>query len=322
MTQDNRRVLITGGAGYIGRAIARRLADQPSRYMTIVAADVRHAPTGERIPHVHYEWCDVRGPTVLSLLQRYNIDTVVHLASIVNPGGRKHRKFEYSVDVLGTQNVLQACLAAGVRQLVLTSSGAAYGYHADNPIPLNEDHPLRGNVTFPYSDHKRQVEEMLTEYRQQFPQLKQLIFRPCTVLGERTQNAITALLDRPRLIGLKGCDIPFVLIWDQDVAECVVLGIEQNAEGIYNLAGDGVLTMRQIAQQMNKPILSLPPWLLAVWLRMLQVLRLSSFGPEHVDFLRYRPVLANEKLKRELGYCPQKNTQEVLQFYIDQRLNR
>jgi UDP-glucose 4-epimerase len=61
----------------------------------------------------------------------------------------------------GTRNVLDACVAHGVKHLIVSSSGAAYGYHADNPAWLTETHPLRGNPAFAYSDHKRQVEEML-----------------------------------------------------------------------------------------------------------------------------------------------------------------
>ena len=61
--------------------------------------------------------------------------------------GLSRREFEYSVDVLGTENVLQACRAAGVRKIVVSSSGAAYGYHADNPEWLSEDDPVPVSYT-------------------------------------------------------------------------------------------------------------------------------------------------------------------------------
>ena len=94
-------------------------------------------------------------------LAAHAIDSVVHLASIVTPGKGSSREFEYSVDVLGSQNVLDACVSTGVTQLLVSSSGAAYGYHADNPVPLTEDCAVRGNEEFAYSHHKRLVEEML-----------------------------------------------------------------------------------------------------------------------------------------------------------------
>ncbi len=57
----------------------------------------------------------------------------MHLASVVTPGKDSSRALEHAVDVGGTRNVLAASVAHGVRRLVVTSSGAAYGYHADNP---------------------------------------------------------------------------------------------------------------------------------------------------------------------------------------------
>ena len=81
----------------------------------------------------------------------------------------------------------------GVERVVVSSSGAAYGYHADNPAWLTEDDPVRGTDTFPYSLHKRLVEEMLAGYRESAPQLEQVVLRIGTILGETVDNQITDL---------------------------------------------------------------------------------------------------------------------------------
>ena len=184
---------------------------------------------------------------------------------------------------------------------------------------MREDHPLRGNRSIAYADHKRQVEELLAEYRVAQPQLKQLIFRPGTILGQQTDNAITALWNRRWVLGLRGYEIPFVFIWDEDVIECLWRGIRQSAVGIYNLAGDGTLSMRQLAQLQNKRLVELPTWLLAAWLQVLRWTGWSPFGAEQVDFLRFRPVLANDKLKREFGYTPRKTTQQAFEYFLQHR---
>jgi UDP-glucose 4-epimerase len=244
---------------------------------------------------------------------------VVHLASIVTPGKKSDREFEYSVDVLGTENVLRACIEAGVDKLIITSSGAAYGYHPDNPDWLVESDALRGNAEFAYSDHKRLVEEMLARYRKTHPQLKQLVFRPGTILGATAGNQFTALLDKRFILGVKGASSPFVIIWDQDVIACILKGIFQDLSGIYNLAGDGVLTMEEIARFMGKPYLPLPVWLIRTALTVLKRLRLTQYGPEQINFLRYRPVLSNQKLKQEFGFVPQKSTRQAFDYFIEAR---
>jgi UDP-glucose 4-epimerase len=203
--------------------------------------------------------------------------------------------------------------------VIVTSSGAAYGYHPDSPRPLREDHPLRGNPEFAYSDHKRLVEEMLALHRAEHPELRQLIFRPGTVLGDQAANQITALFEKPFVLGVRGSDTPFVFIWDRDVVACLRKGVEENRTGIYNLAGDGVLTLQEIAARIGKPYLPLPAALVRGALALLHPIGLSRYGPEQIDFLRYRPVLSNERLKSEFGYTPQLSSAEVFDRFWGSR---
>jgi UDP-glucose 4-epimerase len=319
MNRRRSSVFVTGAGGYIGCQLMEALAERREGIESIVAADVRETATADRYPGIHYMTMDVRSPQLVDAFKTHHIDTVVHLASIVTPGRKSNRQFEYSVDVEGTGNVLEACLKAGVEKLIVTSSGAAYGYHADNPEWLDEGDALRGNPEFAYSDHKRLVEEMLARYRKDHPQLRQLIFRPGTILGKTAANQFTALLDKRLVIGLMGAASPFVIIWDKDVIACILKGIHEDITGIYNLAGDGVLTMKEIAEMLSKPYLPLPVSLVRTALAILKNLGLTQYGPEQVNFLRYRPVLSNRRLKEEFGYTPRKTTREVFEYYVKHR---
>ncbi len=314
-----RNVLITGAEGYVGRMLVRALAGGEGRCHRVVATDLRLPLPGRRLPGVIYEPLDVRSRDAAVLMQRYQIDSVVHLAAVVSPGRKPDRQLLFDVEVGGTENLLACSLDAGVGHIVVASSGAAYGYHADNPVPLDEDDALRGNETFAYSHHKRLVEEMLARYRQDHPELRQLVLRPGTILGRSTRNQITALFEKRFVLGLSGVDSPFVIIWDEDVVGVILEGLRGGCEGIFNLAGDGVLTLRQMAALMGKPYLELPSTLVEGALGALHALGLSVYGPEQVDFLRYRPVLSNRRLQTEFGYQPRKTTRQVFEMYLRAR---
>ncbi len=308
-------VLVTGAGGYLGTQLVAALAAGRIPVGRIVATDVRETPAEKRRPGVEYVQADVRAPALAELFDRCRPDVVAHLASIVTPGKHSNREFEYSVDVLGTQNVLKACLAAGVKKIIVSSSGAAYGYHADNPAWITEDWPIRGNEVFAYSWHKRLVEEMLARWRAEHPELKQVVFRIGTILGETVHNQITDLFEQPRPIAIKGSDSPFVFIWDQDVVGCILHAISTDKTGIYNVAGDGALTLREIAALLGKRCRVLPAGLLRAALAVLKLLGLTQYGPEQVDFLRYRPVLDNARLKRDFGYVPKLSSAQVFDLY-------
>jgi UDP-glucose 4-epimerase len=314
---SGRRIFVTGAAGYLGSELLKALAPrlQAGELDCVVASDVRDTPTASRLPGLDYVVHDVRAVGLEALLSVRAIDVVVHLAAIVTPGAKSNRELEYAVDVVGTRHVLDACIAAHVRQIIVTSSGAAYGYHADNPQWLTEDDPVRGNETFAYSHHKRLVEELLAGCRDRHPELRQVVLRVGTILGANTHNQITALFDRPRLIAISGSRSPFVFIWDQDVVGVIAHAIRVDAAGIYNVAGDGALSIQEIAHRLGKRCLTLPPVALRMVLGVLHPLGLTRYGPEQVDFLRYRPVLDNRRLKQDLGYVPRKTSAEVFDFY-------
>lgn len=296
------RILITGAGGNVGRALLAGLAGHE-----VLATDV--APGYARL--------DVTGDDADRVIGSFRPDVVVHLASIVTPPRSSTRDFEWRVDVQGSRNVLNACLAHGVRRLVVTSSGAAYGYHADNPVPLRETDPVRGNVEFAYSDHKRQVEEMLAEARVRHPTLEQVVLRVGTVLGEGVDNQITALFRRPRLLKVAGSGSPFVFIWTEDLARILIRAATDGPAGIFNVAGDGALTVDDLAAAMGKPVLTLPAWALKTALGMARPLRLSRYGPEQVRFLQYRPVLDNTALKSVFGYTPERTSAQVFALWRD-----
>ena len=302
---SERRVLITGAAGYVGSLLGTRLA----RSGFVLGTDLR--PRTD----LGFECLtlDIRDRALGKLMRERRITHVVHLASVLEGSGDRAREFD--IDVNGTRNVIEGAIAARVRHLTVSSSGAAYGYHADNPAWIAEEHPLRATEGFAYAHHKRLVEEMLQRYRVSHPTLGQLVLRICTVIGATTRNQITALFQRRRILAVRGAESRFVFVWDEDVAGAIAHGLEADRRGIYNLAGDGALTLAEIAARLDRPLLPLPASVLRTALWAGRLVGVGRYGPEQLDFLRWRPVLDNRRLKEEFGYTPRKTSREAFEEF-------
>lgn len=310
-----RGVAVLGAAGYVGGKLIERLVANRGPIETILAIDVRAAPPEGHGNGVVFEQLDLRSAELSELFRAHRVDCVVHLVSMVAPPLELSTHDQYSIDVDGTHNVVEACLTADVSQVIVMSGAAAYGYHADLAVPITEDAPLRGNDEFPHARHKRLVEAFLARYRAAHPELAQLIFRPGAILGERTSNALTDFFLRPVIVGISGARSPFAFILDDDVADCIVKGIHERRTGTFNLAGDGAITLREIARATGARYVELPADVLRAGLGIMRACSLTNYGAEQVAFLQHRPQLSNEALKRDYGFTPTRTSREVFDLW-------
>ena len=173
-----KRVLITGGTGFVGANLARALLERgyEVRILRRQSSDLR-ALAGINVEHVIG---DVRDPSSLREAVR-SCDTVFHTAAIVKFWkARWHEQF--TVNVEGTRNVVNACLAGGVGRLVHVSSIAALGHPEGNQL-ANEETPYNWKEGPSYKYSKRLAElEVLKGVTQG---LDAVIVNPSVIIGER-----------------------------------------------------------------------------------------------------------------------------------------
>ena len=261
---------------------------------------------------------DVTTDAPARVIAKVKPDVIVHLASIVTPPPKMGRAAAYAVDVEGTRKVMNAAIANGVRRLVVTSSGAAYGYHADNPVPLCEDDPLRGNPEFPYSDHKRQVEEILAEARSASPDLEQVILRVGTVLGAGTEKPDNRPVSQTAPAGSIRQRQPVCFYLDA-------------RSGTYPAARSNRRATRYLQRRWRwcdgcdrpGPRHGQTGSALAYVGAESRLGRGATARPVALRartgaFLQNRPVLDNSALKSEFGYIPEKTSAEVFAFWQKQ----
>jgi UDP-glucose 4-epimerase len=237
-------------------------------------------------------------------------DVVVHLAFIIMGGLEESRR----INLEGSENVFAAAASAPrVQRLVYTSSVAAYGFHGDNPRPLTEAVPPRGSDEHYYSAEKAELE--LTLFRTIGDALDTYVFRPCIVAGPDALMPIEAI---PRLIRrlpvtvLPDTGIPFQLVHHDDVATALVAAVRgAGPPGIYNLAGPGELTPRDLAGALgwhSVPVPGIAASLAAVVAR----LPLVPAQAQWLNAFRVPMVMSTAKARRDLRWRPRYTAAETL----------
>jgi UDP-glucose 4-epimerase len=305
------KILITGAAGDIGSRLVNIFDERSDVDLFTTALEpLNHQSNGT------HGIFDVRNDDFFQWVEAIKPDVIIHLASIIQLPENMTIEDAHDIDVKATERLLKVSVKLGVKKFVVTSSGAAYGYWQDNPDWLTEDMPTRGNDDYFYSSHKRQVEEVMAKYRQQHPELKQVVLRPGTVLGPNFQNPITNMFSKNIITGIAGSDSPFVIIWVDDLVEYLIESALTDVEGVYNVAGDGTLSLKSIAKRLNKFYLPIPPNFLRVMLSLLKPLGLSQYGPEQVKFIEFRPVLSNAKIKAAFKHQPGKSTAQAFEAFL------
>ncbi len=157
------RILVTGGAGYIGSVTTELLLAQPETHEVVVVDDLSRGHRGAVPPHVALEVCSTSDRDSLrSLLRRFRPEGVLHFAasSLVGESMRDPGLY-FRNNVGGIVNLLDACVESGCRKFLLSSSAATYGDPETIPIP--EDAPTR--PTNPYGQSKLICEQVLEWYR-------------------------------------------------------------------------------------------------------------------------------------------------------------
>lgn len=302
------RVAVTGAAGSVGTKLVERLTASDD-VDGIVAFDT--LPLSLDHPKVVGFRQDIRQP-IADILREYGVDAVVHLAFLLRQG--RNREAMRRVNVGGTAQVLRACRAAGVRQLLYFSSTTVYGPHAGDPQPYTEESPVRPVRGFQYAEDKAATELMLAAFAADNPDTAVTVLRGCVIMGPRSENFITQAFRKPVLVSVAGANPQMQFTHEDDVQEALELCLMERVPGVYNLTGEGTVAFSEVAQVAGVRSIPVPAPLLAFVTQASWNLRLQSDSPASgLAMVRWPWVAGNEKLTRETGFRPRYTSREALE---------
>lgn len=313
-------VAVTGPTGTFGEGLLPLLEADPRIGRVIGIARRPFDPAEHGWTKMTYRQGDVRDPEGLAEAFA-GVDVVVHLAFLVT--GAASPETIRAVNVEGSTNVFRAAAAAGASRFVYASSVAAYGFHVDNPVGMAETWPTRPADHFFYAREKADLERLLHAEAAANPGLDLYLLRPPIVLGPHAVGGKNPL--PPVLSGLLGQvagvvqhgpvrfpapvpDAPLQLIHEDDVGQALLLcTVGAGPPGAYNIAGDGVLSLVDIAREAGLRPLPVPGGLVRPVARFLAAVPMPSFVPPvtgWVEALAQPSIMDTTKAREQLGWRP------------------
>jgi nucleoside-diphosphate-sugar epimerase len=316
------RVAISGGAGFLGLHLARRILADGGEVRTLDVAPLDDAELERTVEELRG---DVRDPALAARLCAA-ADVVVHAAAALPI--QASRESIRSVNVGGTGTVCAAALEAGVRRLILISSTAVYGVPEFHPI--GEEAPLHG-VGW-YGESKIDAEEVVREAGRRG--LETVIVRPKTFIGPERLGVFEILFDwireGRRIYVLGDGSNRYQLLAVEDLVDAIVRCATAPVAGeTLNVGAAEFGTVRSdlealIAHASSTSRLQPVPVKLAEWsLRALELARVSPLAEWHYKTAHRDSFVDISKAQRLLGYAPRLSNIEALietyDWYLENR---
>ncbi|MBN2623673.1 MAG: NAD-dependent epimerase/dehydratase family protein [Acidimicrobiales bacterium] len=290
-----RRVLVTGLGSFWGGRVAQVL-EADSSVDVIIGLGTR-APTVE-LERTEYVRTDESYSILSRIVRATQVDTIIHTFLVVDSSQSSSRRM-HEINVIGTMNLFAAASQPESRvcNVVVKSSTLVYGSTYADPVWFTEDSRRSALPKHPVERSLLEVEGYVRDYAADNPDVSVSLLRFSNVLGEDIVTPITRALERPLVPSIFGFDPRLQFVHEDDVVRAIMYVLDQELDGTFNVAGDGLLTWSEVVAMCGKRLAPLPPVG-----RSLAGSLLSRIGidlpPELVDLLTYGRGIDNRRLKR------------------------
>lgn len=321
MAGRTRVVLVTGVARYLGGRLARMLTEDPT-IERVIGVDV--VPPRDDIGTAEFVRADIRNPIIAKVIASAEVDTVVHMSVLAQPGSAGGRTIMKEVNVIGTMQLLAACQKApSVRKLVVKSSSTVYGASPKDPAMFTEDMEPRSLPRAGFAKDSVEVEGYVRGFARRRPDVTVTVLRFANFLGPRIETPMSAYFSLPVVPTVLGFDPRLQFVHEEDGLEVLRRTAVQDFPGTYNVAGDGVLLLSQAVHRAGRPTLPLlSPFVSSIG-GLVRRARVVDFSPEQLRYLTYGRGLDTTRMRTVLGFQPQWSTVATFDDFVRaHRLNK
>jgi UDP-glucose 4-epimerase len=295
-------VVVTGGAGSLGRLAIERLARRGLSVHAVDKKKLERPPAGVEV-HV----ADIRKRGFDDVLKKVRPDAVLHLARVRSfnaPAAERYR-----VNFEGTTRLFELCMDQGVKKIVFPSRHTVYGALADNPAFLSEEHPPTAGRTFPEIHDLVSADLYASGMLWRHPALEVVVLRPVNVLGPSVNTLFSRYLGSERVFTIAGFDPVHQVLHEDDLAQAFELALRPGLKGVFNVTGPGEVPLHVVVEESGAKRFPIPEPLVKLLAGRLGFARIPQGA---IDFLKYPCTVDGRRFAEATGFEPAHNLRETL----------
>lgn len=313
--------LITGGAGFFGGILKRKLLDDGAQ---VVSVDL--VPDADRHPALTSLQADIRDEkSMRSVFAAHNFDAVFHIAAMLAHGKMNHEML-WTSNVDGTGMIARCARDAGVRKLVFTSSNCLWASNMGRPV-REDDPPAPAEI---YGESKLAGEKLLEQFHDGLDVVVCAVPRSSTAAAWVYWQSFSNSSWRIRRFGwwARGSN-RYQFIYAGDLAQACVRSLECSGSATFHVGSDNVPSLREcydavIRQAGSRSrVRSLPKAPALAAMRLAHTLRISPLGPYHYRMIAEDFIFDTSHIREALGWRPTVNNSEMLtaayRYYAENR---
>ncbi|MGW0183813.1 NAD-dependent epimerase/dehydratase family protein [Nocardia sp. NPDC003345] len=305
-----RIVLVTGASRFFGGNVVCSLVSDPG-IERVIAVDVLtpSPPLRRRMGRAEFVRADIRNPLIRKVIERYQVDTVVHTAVLSQPpsgGGRAAMK---DMNVLGAMQLFAVCQKSPtVRRVVLRSTSGVYGGSAKDPAKFTEEMSARRAPGGWFARDLIEIEGFARGLARRRPDINAITLRLAPIVGPGLGGRAAQLLRSPITPTVLGRDARMQFLHEEDAVAALVHATRSGPGGTYNVAGDGALSLSQAVRRAGRVAVPVPWSVFRTVGRTLMGPVMRDFSSEQLDYFLFGCGLDTTRMRAELGFEPRWTT--------------
>lgn len=314
---EGRRVLVTGISGHLAGSLARALEARDD-VAEVIGVDIRDPVVD--LDRTTFVRADLRNPLVGRIIDTAGVDTVVHLSLIARPGEAGGRATMKEHNVIGAMQLLAACQQAPtVKHLVLKSTTAVYGSDHADPALFRERARATHDPSRGYAKDAVEVEGYVRAFGRRRADVTLTILRFANFLGGEMDSVLGAFFALPVVPSVLGYDPRLQFLHEDDGVEVLRRAVTEQHEGIFNVAGEGVVYLSQCVRMAGRVQVPVPLPLVNGVASLVRRTGRMDFSSEQLRFLQFGRAVDTTHLQEQFGWVPEHSSREAFEEYVGQR---